>query len=253
MGPLTPSPDLSPDLRDLSRDLSNALAGILRSNSALRYQNGKLEHEIGRVSRIVFDEAMQLLAAAGLALGRATRGLPAGHRGNLDEVRNLFDRIEEQLEACASHLRPLVLEDLGLSAAIQSLCRGWQAVAETAGSAEIEIVGDAAVGLLPLECGTVLYRAVQEALTNAMRHAQASRVTIRLCEQDGEVQCTIHDDGIGFDPSGLLSGSAEPASGLVSIDESLRFIGGSLAIHSNSGGGTEIAITIRRNSAESLA
>ena len=268
MAPLTPSrnrflrsPDPSPDSGadsnadlafDLSADLTpdwtphltNVLAGIERSNSALRYQNRKLQDQIGRVSEIVSDGAMQLLAAARLALSGITRGLTAGRREDVDEVRSLLDRLEEQLAGCAGDLRPLILEDLGLSAAIQSLCRGFR------GAAEIEIVADAAVDLLPPERGLVLYRAVQEALTNAMRHAQPHRVKIRLRENGGEIQCIVRDDGIGFDPSTLFSGSAEPASGLTAAGENLRFIGGSMAVHSNPGSGTEVAITIRVPAAE---
>lgn len=215
-----------------------------RSNTALRYQNSKLEDQITRVSRVVFDEAMQLVAAAGLALDRANSKLPAAQRGNLDEVQSLLDQIGEQLAVCAGDLRPRVLEDLGLRAAIQSLSRRFSAVAE------IDIVTDAAAGLLQPEAGIVLYRAVQEALTNVGRHARAKHVTIRLCGEDGGVQCSVRDDGIGFDSSQLFSGTTERASGLISISESLRSIGGTLAIHSRPGGGTEVAITIGKNPQE---
>jgi signal transduction histidine kinase len=215
-----------------------------RSNTALRYQNSKLEDQVTRVSRVVFDEAMQLVAAAGLALDRANCELPAAKRGNLDEVQSLLDQIGEQLAACSSDLHPRVLEDLGLRAAIQSLSRRFSAVAE------IDIVADTAAGLLQPEAGIVLYRAVQEALTNVGRHAQAKHVTIRLCGEDGRVQCSVRDDGIGFDSSQLFSGTAERGSGLISISESLRSIGGSLAIHSMPGGGTEVAITIGKNPEE---
>jgi signal transduction histidine kinase len=96
----------------------------------------------------------------------------------------------------------------------------------------------------------VLYRAVQEALSNVGRHAQARHVTIRLCSEGGGVQCSLRDDGIGFDSSQLFSGTGERASGLISIWESLRSIGGTLAIHSKPGGGTEVAIAIGGNPEE---
>jgi signal transduction histidine kinase len=215
-----------------------------RSNTALRYQNGKLEDQVTRVSRVVFDEAMQLVAAAGLALDRANGKLAAGQGGNLDAVQSLLDRIGEQLAACSGDLRPRILEDLGLKAAIQSLSRRFHAVAE------IDIMADVAEGLLQPEAGMVLYRAVQEALTNVSRHAQARHVTIRLCGEGGGVQCSVRDDGIGFDSSQLFHGTAERGSGLISIWESLRLVGGTLAIHSMPGGGTEVAIAIGGNPPE---
>jgi signal transduction histidine kinase len=216
---------------------------LQRSNTALRYQNGKLEDQVTRVSRVVFDEAMQLVAAASLALNRASR-LPAAQRGNLDEVQSLLDQIGEELAACSGDLRPRVLEDLGLKAAIQSLSRRFSAVAK------IDIMADAAEGLLRPEAGIVLYRAVQEALTNVGRHAQARHVTIHLRGEGGGVQCSVRDDGIGFDSSQLFRGTAERGSGLISICESLRLIGGTLAIHSRPGSGTEVAITVGGNPEE---
>jgi signal transduction histidine kinase len=215
-----------------------------QSNTALRYQNGKLEDQVTRVSRVVFDEAMQLVAVAGLALDRANGKLPAAQRGNLGEVQGLLDRIGEQLAACSCDLRPRVLEDLGLRAAIQSLSRRFQAVAQ------IDVMADAAAGQLQPEAGLVVYRAVQEALTNVSRHARARHVTIRLGGEDGGVQCSVRDDGIGFDASRFFRGTAERGSGLISIRESLRSIGGTLAIHSRPGGGTEVAIAIGRNPEE---
>jgi two-component system sensor histidine kinase UhpB len=215
-----------------------------RSNTALRYQNSKLEDQVTRVSRVVFDEAMQLVAAAGLALDRANCNPPAAQGGNLDEVQSLLDQIGEQLTACSGDLRPRVLEDLGLRAAIQSLSRRFRAVAE------IDSMADAAAGQLQPEAGIVLYRAVQEALTNVGRHARAKHVTIRLCGEDGGVQCSVRDDGVGFDASQLFSGTAERGSGLISISESLRLIGGTLAVHSKPGGGTEVAIAIGKNPEE---
>jgi signal transduction histidine kinase len=145
------------------------------------------------------------------------------------------------LTACSSDLQPRILEDLGLSAAIQSLSRRFRTVAQ------IDILTDTAPGLLHPEVGIALYRAVQEALTNVGRHAQARHVEIRLCGEGGGVQCSVRDDGIGFDSSKLFSGTAERGSGLISIWESLRLIGGTLAIHSSPGGGTEVAITAGKN------
>src|SRR5450432_1564606 len=204
-----------------------------QSNTALRYQNSKLEDQVSRVTRVVFEEAMQLLAAAVLALGQASRKLPAAKRGSIDEVQNLLDRLGEQLTGCSGDLRCRVLEDLGLSAAIQSLSRRFSALAQIDITADVK--ADVAASRLQPEAGMVLYRAVQEALTNVAQHAKAQHVKIWLCEQSGGVQCSVRDDGIGFDASRLFSGIAERGSGLISIRESLRLIGGTLTIHSSPG------------------
>jgi signal transduction histidine kinase len=206
--------------------------------AVLRYRNSKLEEQIRQFSTLVFDEALQLLAAAGLALGDIRRKpVPAG--GKLDEVQSLLSRIGDHLTACASELQPRVLEDLGLGAAIQSISRRFSA------AAQFDIVADTAVGPLRPAVSAALYRAVEESLTNVMRHAQAHHVRICVCSDADVVKCSIGDDGIGFDASEVLSGRAKRASGLICVRESLRVLGGTLAIHSAPGSGTEVVMTVR--------
>ena len=221
-----------------------------QSNSALRYQKSKLEDQVSRVSRVVLEEAMQLLAAAVLALDRAGRKLPDDKRGNFDEVHNLLDRLWEQLTACSGELRPNVVEDLGLRAGIHSLARHFSAAEQIDIAVDVaaDAAADVAAGPRDTEAGIVLYRAVQEALTNVVQHARAEHIQIRLCDEGGGVQCSVRDDGIGFDSSNVLSGTAVRGSGLISVWENLRLIGGTLTINSSPGGGTEVAITIRGDS-----
>ena len=211
-----------------------------QANTALRHRNRKLEEQVRRCSRLVSDEALQLLAAASLALDKAScMPAPTGGR-KLQEIQSLLDRIGDQLAACADDLWPRVLEDLGLGAAIQSIARRFSV------TAQIDIEADTAVGPLQPVVGNILYRAVEECLTNVMRHARASHVRIRLFDEGGVIQCSIGDNGIGFDASEVLSERADRGSGLISVRESLRSLGGTLAVNSTPGLGTEIVITVRQ-------
>jgi signal transduction histidine kinase len=212
------------------------------ANTALRYRNRKLEEQVRRCSTLVFDEALQLVAAASLALDKASHAPAPTSGGKLEEIQNILDRIGDQLAACADDLWPRVLEELGLGAAIQSISRRFSA------TAQIDIEVDTSVGpLLPM-VSTVLYRAVEESLTNVLRHARATHVKIRLYDDADVVQCSIGDNGIGFDVSEVLSGRAERGSGLFSVRESLKGVGGTLAVNSTPGGGTEIVMIIRQES-----
>ena len=209
-----------------------------QANTALRHRNRKLEEQVRRCSRLVSDEALQLVAAASLALDKAScTSAPTGSR-KLQEIQSLLDRIGDQLAACADDLWPRVLEDLGLGAAIQSISRRF------AVAAQIDIEADTAVGPLPPVVGSILYRAVEESLTNVIRHAHATHVKIRLFDEAGVVHCSIEDNGHGFDAFDVLSGRAQRGSGLISVRESLRGVAGTLAVHSTPGRGTEIVITI---------
>jgi signal transduction histidine kinase len=135
-------------------------------------------------------------------------------------------------------LQPRILEDLGLTAALQFLARRF------ATDSRLDVTTEAAIGPLPLEVSIALYRAVLEALTNVHRHARASRVRIRLCEECSVIQCSIRDDGIGFDMSSVLCLAELKGSGFVYIQESLRRVGGTLVVESAPGGGTELRISV---------
>jgi two-component system, NarL family, sensor histidine kinase UhpB len=215
---------------------------IRQANTALRYRNRKLEEQVRRSSTLMFDEALQLVAAASLALDKASHAPAPTSGGKLEEIQSLLDRIGHHLAACAADLWPRVLEDLGLEAAIQSISRRFSA------TAQIDIEVDTSVGPLLPVVSTVLYRAVEESLTNVLRHARATHVRIRLYDEADVVQCSIGDNGIGFDPSEVLSGRADRGSGLFSVRESLKGVGGTLSVNSTPGSGTEIVMTIRQES-----
>jgi signal transduction histidine kinase len=210
---------------------------LRQSNTALRYRNRKLEQQVSQLSRLVFDEAIQLVAAVAMSISRLDRSLP-GHIRNLDEAQGLLDRLAEQLTACTYDLHPRVLEDLGLRAAIESLCRRYS------NTAQIDVLADTASGRLQPDARIAVYRAVQEALDNIASHARASHIEIRLTGEDGGIQCSVRDNGVGFDSSGLFSESAQQGLGLMAAREGLRAVGGTLSVQSRPGGGTEVAITI---------
>jgi signal transduction histidine kinase len=200
-------------------------------NVALRRQNETLEGDLRRVSRIIFDEALQLVSATRLALAGSDQAPPPA-------VWNLLERLEEQLASCSGSLQPRMLEDLGLASAIQFLSRRF------ATACQLDVITEATVGPLPPQVSIALYRSVLEALTNVQRHARASRVRIRLCEECSMIQCSIRDDGIGFDISRALSEAEVQGSGFVFIQESLRLVGGTLVVDSVPGGGTELRISV---------
>jgi signal transduction histidine kinase len=200
-------------------------------NTALRRQNDRLESELRRVSRLMYDEALQLVSATRLAIADSVRDAPP-------MVWNLLERLEEQLTSCSGSLQPRILEDLGLVSAIQYLSRRF------ATACQLDVVAETAIGPLPAAVSIALYRAVLEALTNVHRHARATSVRIRLCEECSTICCSIRDDGVGFDISRALSEAETQGSGFVMIQENLRLVGGTLVVDSVPGGGTELRISI---------
>jgi signal transduction histidine kinase len=144
------------------------------------------------------------------------------------------------LRRLAHELRPTILDDLGLRPALEFLAEGF------ASRAGIKvIVRGTCEGRLPAQIENAVYRIVQEALTNAARHARATAVTVELEQAAHRLVCSVRDDGVGFDSEALLGRGAR-GLGLLGMRERLTPFGGTLQIHSAPGQGTEVRVTVPR-------
>ena len=164
-------------------------------------------------------EADEATEQARAALARAL----ALNRANLEEARrSVLD------------LRAALLEGRSLAQAVRALARDWQAPPRLT----VAITG--ANQPLPQRIEVGLYRIIQEALTNTLRHAQATRVSVRLTITPTAVRCVIRDDGVGFDPTQLPEGHY----GLIGLNERARLLGGALRIASSPSTGACLTITV---------
>jgi len=209
------------------------------TNTVLRRLYERVEEEAKRIAHTLHDEAAQLLASVHVALAAMSRDLPPSARGRLEEVRGLLDRIENDLRRLSHELRPTILDDLGLLPALQFLADG---IAKRTGLL-IE-VGGSTHGRLPPVVETALYRIVQEALTNAVRHAYTARVRVALQREPDAIRCSIADDGVGFDAPTVLAHRGGAGLGLVGIRERLEAVRGSFQIVSAPGRGTTVQVVI---------
>jgi signal transduction histidine kinase len=215
--------------------------GVQDAIVALRQLNETLEEEIKRIAYAVHDEAGQLLVAVHLALADVARELPKPQKEQVRRIEELLNQVEKQLRRYSHELRPTVLDDLGWIPAIRFLAEG---VAKRA-SLSIKIK-TAVTGRLPAPVEIALYRVVQEALTNATKHAKASRVWIRIGRKNRILQCSIEDDGAGFDVHAVRSDCERRGLGLTGMQERLHAIGGTLSIDSAPGRGTKLLIQLPR-------
>jgi len=204
----------------------------------LRRLNERLEEEARRIAHALHDEAAQMLVSVYLALAEVATQVPAA-REQLDRISKLLDHVTEHLRNLSHELRPVILEDLGLVPALESLVRG---IATRTGLGIT--IASTMTARLPLSVETVLYRILQEALTNVNKHARATRVIIRLERTAGTVNGSIQDDGIGFDEPSLFSNTAGRGLGLIGMRERLDTVGGTLSISSAAGRGTTLVVTI---------
>jgi PAS domain S-box-containing protein len=196
------------------------------------------EEERTRVARDLHDQIGQILTAIKLDLTWMGRHLPKGKdelRERLQSTIGLINEGVRSVRKICSGLRPGVLDDLGLAAAIE-----WQA-SEFASRTGIECVVSVPASELTLEGeqSTEFFRIFQECLTNVMRHAEARTVSVTLREDAGELVLTVADDGKGFDES-----QVSESLGFLGMKERAQVCGGSLEIASQPGTGTTVTLRV---------
>jgi signal transduction histidine kinase len=216
-----------------------AQRGFQDAVKALRQLNETLEEEIKRIAYSVHDEAGQILVAVHLALAEVARELPKPQKEQVGQIEGLLNQVEKHLRRYSHELRPTILDDLGWLPAIRFLAEG------VSKRADLPIHIDATFSeRLPGANETALYRIVQEALTNAVKHAKPSNIWVRAWKEDSALCCSIRDDGAGFDSRLLQVPSARKGLGLIAMQERMSAIGGTLRVESCLGRGTEISVRL---------
>lgn len=198
------------------------------------------ENERRRWARELHDDTLQALAGLRVLLSTAQRS-DDDHlfRRATGDALDQLDAEIESLRVLISELRPAALDELGLRAALVALAERTSVRHGIHVSTAIDPPRDSNRSSgLDSERETVVYRVVQEALTNAARHARSESVAVRLRQSNGEVHVSITDDGQGFDPTAPTEGF-----GLVGMRERVSLVGGRFELTS-SRGGTTVAISV---------
>jgi signal transduction histidine kinase len=216
-----------------SFDQLRALAGRLQSVR---------EEERTRVAREIHDELGQALTAIKIDLAALIRDLPGdsgAQRQRSQSILKLLDEAIQSVRKIATELRPGILDDLGLVAAVEWAAEEFQA--RTGTKCELSLPGmDIA---LDQERATALFRILQETLTNIARHAKATRVDVRLAQENGDLILEVHDNGQGIGEEQLSTGSS---LGILGMRERALLLGGELTISGDPTSGTTVSVRIPR-------
>jgi signal transduction histidine kinase len=202
------------------------------------------EAERARVARDLHDQIGQSLTSVLLGLHLVDGSLSAEApdlddvRAHTGEVRALVALALEEVRELAFELRPTVLDDIGLGAALHRLTGHLNDRFGVPVELALDGVDDGT--RLPAEVETVVYRVVQEGLTNVARHAQATRAAVEVTVDDHGVVARIADDGVGFD----VGDGAWQSLGLAGMDERASLVGGRLEIVSLPGEGTRVVLQV---------
>jgi signal transduction histidine kinase len=245
-GDLATTADVSgaDELGRLAADL-NHMAEQIRNLLEVRREVA-MQQERNRVRRDLHDGVKQELFGISMQLATAKASLESGSGSvarHLEEAQRLGQRVQRELTAIIEELGPSGVRTEGLQAALSELTMRFEQ------QSGIRVVMEAPRQItLPEACESVLFRVVQEALTNVGRHSAASQVVISLVFADGDLRVTVADDGHGL-PAGLADSAG---LGLTTMRERVEALGGSFGVK-DSNPGTCVEITVPAQMTKDLA
>jgi signal transduction histidine kinase len=195
------------------------------------------EDERKNLSRELHDHVAQVLTALRMELGRIERTIPVASvradGGGVTECRLLVDQLFRTVRDLALGLRPSMLDDLGLQPALEWHVRDFT----QRYGVDVDLIVSGDLNALPDRYRTCVYRSIQEALTNCVRHAHAGHIRITVTGSGNQLEVSVIDDGIGFDPARRQGGL-----GLRGIDERVKELNGVMTVDSPAGAGTALAL-----------
>lgn len=247
------------ELADVNRTLLNEISEHVHTERSLRASEQALavsrqdlrdlaarlltaqEEERRRISRDLHDDINQRLAMLVVQVESLDTTLPVSAGGCSKELRSIQDRLTElsdDVRHLAYQFHPSILDDLGLTVALQRLVDDCTGRSNLQGTFEIH----STLRPIPQTVSTCLYRIAQECLANVIKHARASRVTISLSSTNDAIMLTVQDDGVGFDTQRLAD--SHRGLGLVSMAERVRLVHGTVTIDSIPQHGTRLSISV---------
>jgi signal transduction histidine kinase len=204
------------------------------------------EAERRRLAGELHDKVGQNLTALGINLNIVRMQLPADSapavRSRLDDSLSLVAQTTEQIRDVMADLRPPVLDDYGLLAALHWYAEQFARRTSIA----VTVEGEEPIPQLDARVESALFRIAQEALNNVAKHARASAVTLTLEVGRRSLRLLVTDDGIGFDPVGLDARGAGRGWGLLTMTERAEAVGGRCLIESCPGLGTQVVVELAR-------
>lgn len=241
---------LEEKVRDLEREIAErrlAEETVRKQHEELRALSARLadaeEQERRRIARELHDQVGQNLTAIGISLNILRAQLPpsgaAPLHARIDDSLKLLEETTARVRELMIELRPPLLDDYGLAAAVEWYAKEFGVRANLV----VEVTAPREQRRQDPAIEITLFRILQEALTNVAKHASASRVQVRLEDEGSLFRMTVRDDGRGFDP-GVQVTAQHPTWGLLNMAERARMIGGTCRVESAPGQGTQVVVEV---------
>jgi signal transduction histidine kinase len=199
-----------------------------------------IEEERKRIAREIHDELGQELSLLQLELGLVESELSAKQKETRKKTRSMSKLINSAIKTVqriSSDLRPTVLDNLGIGAAVEWQTKEFQKRTKI----KCDVTVDPPEMRLDQDRSTAFFRILQEALTNVARHSRATKVRVYLREQDRGVELAVSDNGVGIDPESI---GDSRSFGLLGMRERVYQLGGLLVVSGKTGKGTQVSVTI---------
>ena len=242
-------------IEDTNIMLDNKTKALLKSEQALQQSEERLqdlsssllsaqEHERRRISLELHDELGQSMAALKLQISSIERKMstlsPEQVKAECNNVRQYINEIIENVRRLSRDLSPVVLDDLGLEAAIEYLVNNFSKLNNIKTMVTLPEINH----LFSQESQRHIYRILQESLNNISKHSKAGSISLLAEKKKDLVAFTVKDDGAGFDVEEIISTkSSDKGMGLTTMAERVRILGGSIDIRSHAGKGATITFT----------
>jgi signal transduction histidine kinase len=234
---------------ELEDRVAERTAELSRANDALRGLSRRLvdvqETERRFIARELHDEVGQLLTGLKLLLETSLHPAAPAEQRTLDEAIDITQQLLERVRELSIDLRPQMLDDLGLVVALEWHFKRY--FKQT--GIRVQFQHSPLTHRLPAPLETVVFRVVQEALTNAARHAGVNTVQVRLHASAELVRVHVEDPGSGFVPEEAMRRGA--STGLTGMRERAELLGGKLAVESAPGQGTRLTVELPRHQSSS--
>jgi len=219
----------------IERESVHTRSEAIQIKSLAQSAIGTQEQERARIARALHDSLAQELSLLVLYLGDSEGSVSSGRR---EEIRDRLVRSVSWLRNLAHELHPAEIEEVGLPAALSSYCDELV----TRQGAAVQCTVDESIDFLTHDQAINLYRIGQEAVTNAIRHSQATKIALSLLDLSDRIVLCVEDNGIGFKTNGLRSLGPSRGLGLVGMRERSGLIGGQIEFSSSPGEGTRIEL-----------
>lgn len=220
-------------IRDISE--RKKTQAILREYSRRLVEAQEMERK--KIARELHDDIGQILTAVRISLQSMQRTCQIADSPRIDDNIVVIDEALGRVRELSLELRPALLDDLGLAAALRWYLKRYCERTAIRGEVDSNFDDDMR---LPRKLETACFRISQEALTNVARHAEASQVRISLDRTEHEFRLSISDDGKGFDAAAVLASASAESFGLHGLEERAFGVGGRIEIQSRPGHGTQL-------------